>query len=311
MEKVEKARVLLIEDDAIWARYTAELIGDIADVDYEVVIAESYPAAVERMKQGGFDVCLVDIRLGAESGIDLIYEAARYLPLTPAVLVTGLDQNPALEEEAVDAGATDLIYKDELDTRSMRRVLHMALLRREANRRLQEEAILDDMTGLYNRTHFETCLGVEWQRSARTAEPLSLMLIDLDEFKSVNDNYSHQVGDLLLQAVSAQMKILVRKTDVPARLSGDEFAVLLPNTDLAQAKAAGEKILQGVSGIKLDCYDEISVSASIGCSSTAQGHLTAFALMRAADGASYAAKAAGKNQVREWTPELRQSDKTA
>lgn len=300
MEKIEKAHVLLIEDDAIWARFTAELISDIAEVSYDVVIAPNYEQAVARMKQGGFDICLVDVRLGNESGIDLIREASRYMPLCPVVLVTGLDQDPELEESAVDAGATDLIYKDELDMRALRRVLHMALLRREANRRLQQESIIDGLTGAFNRAHFDTCLAVEWQRCQRSGDPLSVMIIDLDCFKAVNDDNSHQAGDLLLQSVTNQLEVLARKTDIVARLGGDEFAILLPKTNASQAAAAATKMVQGIRSVQVVGHEHILVSASIGVSSSEQGHLTGFALLRAADAACYAAKNAGRDQAISW-----------
>ena len=159
---------------------------------------------------------------------------------------------------------------------------------------VQRQAVTDELTGLVNRRRFMTALAAEIARTSRVEQP-SLILADLDDFKLVNDRFGHPVGDDLLQAFAGAMQECLRDVDVAARLGGEEFAVLMPETSLAGALAVAERLRLLVEAPLLVRHDQgITATASFGVAELAQGE-DADEFLRRADAALYRAKAAGKN----------------
>lgn len=180
-----------------------------------------------------------------------------------------------------------------------------------AHERLRVQATTDALTGLSNRSHFEETLTARIEEAARYAQPLSVLLLDLDGFKRINDAYGHAAGDAVLAAVGATLRRELRASDLPARLGGDEFVALLPHTDAASALALAERVRAAIAAIAAPTGTTIAAiaaptgttigrpAASVGVAST-EGHagIDGAALVAAADRAAYAAKAAGKNAAR-------------
>ncbi len=169
--------------------------------------------------------------------------------------------------------------------------------------RLSEAATVDTLTGLWNRRVFEDRLADEVARYLRYGTPVSLLMLDLDAFKEVNDRSGHPVGDRVLAAVGSLLREDVRATDIPTRYGGDEFAVILPGTAKTDAYAAAEKLRAGVDALQVPSaeggYQEhIGVTASVGVASVSDQIASGTALMDAADRALYAAKQKGRDQVR-------------
>ena len=161
---------------------------------------------------------------------------------------------------------------------------------------VQRQAATDELTGLVNRRRFMAALGTEIARTSRVAQP-SLIIADLDDFKLVNDRFGHPVGDELLQVFAAQMLECLRDVDVAARLGGEEFAVLVPETSLGGALAVVERLRLRVDRPLLVRHGEdISGTASFGVAELAAGE-GADELLRRTDAALYRAKGAGKNRV--------------
>jgi diguanylate cyclase (GGDEF)-like protein/PAS domain S-box-containing protein len=178
--------------------------------------------------------------------------------------------------------------------------------RKELEQRLAALALTDGLTGLANRRAFDEGLELEWRLTQRAGAPMSLVLLDLDNFKTFNDNFGHQAGDDCLRAVAAAVKTTIRRpADIAARYGGEELAVILPNTDLAGATAMAEKIRVAVAGLSLphpgNPEGGYHISASLGAAtalSCAGGTLTMpSALLMAADTALYKAKNGGRNRV--------------
>lgn len=180
-----------------------------------------------------------------------------------------------------------------------RRVLERTLALEEANRQLQELAAHDSLTGLYNRRHFNDILTQLFAESARYQTDLTCMMIDLDNFKRVNDTLGHQTGDLLLQLTARAIKDSTRESDVAVRYGGDEFAVLLPRTTPEDARASAERLLQRFrETIQRELPEASIASLSIGLASRVREQpATAKALMQLADEALYLAKAGGKDRI--------------
>src|SRR5262249_49476024 len=130
---------------------------------------------------------------------------------------------------------------------------------------MEQLATIDSMTGLYNRRHFMVLAASEWSRFLRYYRSLSVLLIDIDHFKSVNDRYGHAVGDETLVHVANACLEGKRSSDIVGRLGGEEFAMLLPETDLYQARIVAERVCKSIAAMPLTTHSvHFNVSASIG-----------------------------------------------
>jgi diguanylate cyclase (GGDEF)-like protein/PAS domain S-box-containing protein len=170
-----------------------------------------------------------------------------------------------------------------------------------ARRRLEELAVKDGLTGLANRRRFDEAWEVEFRRAQREARPLSLLMIDIDNFKALNDAHGHPAGDRVLRRLAGLLAGFAQRAgDVAARYGGEEFALLLPHADGAQAEATAEQLRAAVAAPGTLTSDIIPITVSIGLATTDNSRLTALpeSLVQLADEALYAAKHAGKNRVR-------------
>ena len=168
-----------------------------------------------------------------------------------------------------------------------------------ANKRLELLAITDGLTGLYNRRYFRERLDQEFARSARYEQPLACMIIDIDNFKQVNDTYGHQIGDEVLRAVADYTKNACRKSDIVARFGGEELVIIMPLTPPEGAKGQAIRLLQGFRELRPPGLPpERVITASIGVAMLDRGAMPdAESLVRLADEAMYLAKRRGKNRV--------------
>lgn len=165
---------------------------------------------------------------------------------------------------------------------------------RAQNEELERLATHDPLTGCINRRRLFEVFEVEWKLSERHGHPLACAMVDVDHFKSVNDNHGHVVGDRVLARVSAALREAARETDVVARYGGEEFCVLLPHTDIAEAAAAAERFREAIAAIELP---GLSVTASLGVSVRSFGAADPQHLIDQADRALYAAKRSGRNRI--------------
>ncbi|MGG6311351.1 diguanylate cyclase domain-containing protein [Paenibacillus macerans] len=174
--------------------------------------------------------------------------------------------------------------------------------RKIAEKKLYELSVTDDLTELSNRRHFEKRLDEEIARSNRYGHPLSLMLIDLDHFKQINDTYGHPFGDLVLTTVANQLKQHVRDTDLVARWGGEEFAILMAETDSWEAKNIGERLLETIEATSIPVMEgdvdsefvHVTFSAGI---TTRTSDMIKEQIIESVDAALYASKNKGRNQV--------------
>jgi len=164
--------------------------------------------------------------------------------------------------------------------------------------RLMSQALVDPLTGIYNNRHFHEHLHVEYSRARRRNEALSLILIDLDHFKLINDNYGHVIGDKLLRRVAQAMKHCSREWETVARVGGEEFCVILATCNQQQAFTAAERFRQVVSQAVVSSEDgeDVRITASVGIASSSDVAGNEWDLYAAADKAMYQAKDAGRNR---------------
>lgn len=164
---------------------------------------------------------------------------------------------------------------------------------------LERLSVTDRLTELYNHGYFQQRLEEEFKRSERFGHAMSLIMLDIDDFKQFNDMYGHPKGDTILRAVSAVIRANLRDMDIAARYGGEEFVILLPETEMEGALAVAERVREGVEAIRaLDIAgDTVVGTVSVGASSYPAHATSALRLLESADAAMYRAKRAGKNRV--------------
>ncbi len=170
----------------------------------------------------------------------------------------------------------------------------------EANEKLREMALRDGLTSLYNHRYFQETLDREIGRARRYGHPISLIMIDIDHFKKINDTYGHQQGDVVLKGIGEIIKSTIRDSDIPARYGGEEFAIILPHIELKGAVACAERLRQKVENHSFNLNGtQITVTISLGVTSTfpAQKEVSKTALIEMADRALYHSKNSGRNKV--------------
>lgn len=176
--------------------------------------------------------------------------------------------------------------------------------RKALEARLEKQALTDPLTGLGNRRYLEGQAAMEIARAERSGTPLSLIAVDLDHFKRINDTYGHDVGDVVLQAFATLARQVLRDGDVLCRMGGEEFAVLLPDTDREQALRIAERLRVAVATtparVGRDATEDgtLAYTASLGVTLVSAGEATLKPAIKRADQGLYAAKETGRNRVR-------------
>jgi diguanylate cyclase (GGDEF)-like protein len=267
---------------------------------YRIVCAVDGEEALELLAREPVDIALLDIMMPRLSGMEVcrkIREDPRlkniYVIFLTA-LITGEDRVKGLE-----LGANDYITKPFYLPELMARISVGERLTRE-RRQMELQAAHDPLTGLYNRRTFEERFTHEFARTQRYGRPLSILMIDIDDFKKINDQYGHDQGDVVIKSVARVLGERMRKSDISARFGGEEFIVLLPEVPLEGALQAGEKIRQEISGLKFEppTANPFAATVSIGAASTSlRSYEDGHAVIKDADLALYKAKRSGKNKV--------------
>ena len=162
----------------------------------------------------------------------------------------------------------------------------------------------DSLTKLYNRRSLEARLNYAIDTASRYQHPLSIIMLDLDHFKNINDTFGHKAGDILLETIGAILGNSVRKSDTVARYGGEEFVIIIIETPLAEANEFAEELRKIIAeqSIRLDGGEDISITASLGVTSFPDHSKSSQKLLEKADSAMYMAKAAGRNQIKTFKP---------
>ena len=249
------------------------------------------------------DLVLLDVDMPNMTGL----EVCRRLKEDPAtadtpVIFLSVAAAVYTKVSGFDVGAVDYITKP-FDTAELRARVRAALRTKRYVDMLGIKAQVDALTGLWNRGYFNQRLADEVAASQRYGRTLTLIMLDLDHFKRINDEHGHPFGDRVLQSVGEMLSATMRATDAPCRYGGEEFAVILTETDINGARLAAERLRVGISKMSLISGSEVvSVTASMGIASTtaqAASELSVRSLLARADEALYSAKRAGRNAIHE------------
>jgi diguanylate cyclase (GGDEF)-like protein len=202
--------------------------------------------------------------------------------------------------EAIEVESVRLFGPRAAFVLQQKRVRQLNHLLEDTNERLAALALTDSLTGVANRRSFDACLQREWARTVRTHQPLALIILDLDFFKQYNDRYGHIMGDECLKRVANALQVGRRATDLQARIGGEEFSLLLPDTEIEGAMSVAETVRASIQRLQLPHANSPLgvVTASLGVATATAGRTdTPENLVRAADRALYEAKSQGRNRV--------------
>lgn len=304
-----KAKILLVEDN----KAQAAVIQDyLARSGYDIVHASDGMSGFKSAKTEQIDLILLDRVLPDMDGS----EVCRWIKLDsdtrdiPVIMLTARSASSD-RVSGLEAGADDYLPKpfdeSELNARiyaRLRAKIQQDELKNK-NRQLEDMltkveslAVVDPLTGLFNRRRFESILGSEFRRSERYQSPLSLMMLDLDHFKSINDTYGHQSGDAVLKECARLFQTIIRQVDTAARFGGEEFVILSPNVMKTSAALAAERIRKAVEAHAFPGLGAKTVTISIGVAGMPNPEITSEQqLLYAADMAMYEAKKKGRNKI--------------
>jgi two-component system cell cycle response regulator len=293
---------VLVADDSATVRVLVRM--QLESAGYDVVEAEDGQHALDAARGGQLDAVLLDVEMPVMDGFQTI-AALKDDPLTRDIPVVFLTSRCAGEDVvgALRAGAHDYLRKPPDPAELLARVaaaVEVTALRGELRRRtaeLDRMSRTDHLTDLFNRRHLDESLQAMIASSRRHTLPVSVLLVDVDHFKQVNDRYGHEAGDIVLQAVAASLLDAVRLEDVLGRWGGEEFLVLAPFTDTGGALTLAERLRTGVAAASIPTpAGDVQVTISIGGATAVAPGTAVDVVLRAADEQLYAAKEAGRDR---------------
>ncbi len=304
------ARVLIVEDSRTQAEWLAQVL---SREGYEVHIAADGREAIKRVRSDPPDLVLLDMILPDMDGLEVLRivkarSEDQFIPVILLSVKSDLDSRVA----GLRIGADDFLAKPFADAEIQARaaaMLRIKLLQdqlRSAKSQLEKLSVTDGLTGLYNHRHFEDRLREEFRRCQRYSDPVSLLMMDLDHFKDVNDLYGHPFGDRVLRETAELLRTSVREPDICSRYGGEEFAIILPKTHLQGALTVAERIFKALrqKTYPLEVSGEASKPSAVRVTASAglaffpsKDVTTPELLVKFADEALYRAKREGRDTI--------------
>jgi diguanylate cyclase (GGDEF)-like protein len=296
--------ILIVDDDVVDRELVTRILRR-SNISCHITEVESVDAAIEELQKTQFDVVLLDYNLPQRNGIELLLEIkSLHNRYDMAVIMMSTSKEDELALSCITAGAQDFLVKTEINAFRLQRAIVNSQARSDLEKRLynsyqrsKELAERDSLTGISSRYHFDESLVNDIKSNERNKTTLALLLIDLDHFKYVNDNYGHDVGDSLLIEVVKRIHNCLRGNELFARLGGDEFAITLNNISSANnATYVAQRIIDALSEPFTIDNHVISSAASIGIAICPDDSVNPKELFKYADIAMYKAKSKGRNQ---------------
>jgi two-component system cell cycle response regulator len=302
--KLDKpVHILSVEDNDLDYQKIITTMGHSKQIQIER--AEDIDIGFERLAEKSFDLIFVDYALPSGNALDFIAKMEKRQLEIPVVVITGKGDE-MIASQVIQRGAYDYLPKSRISKKALTRIIHNTMekfrMKTEINQAMEKMAELstkDELTNLYNRRYFMESAEREVAGTARYGQALSFLMLDLDFFKQINDNYGHPAGDAVLTQTARLLKKSIRRYDVACRYGGEEFAVIMPNTRLTDARIFCERLRKKIEKATVR-YDskKIRFTVSIGLAQFIPESDKSIAhLIKRADDGLYAAKQQGRNRV--------------
>ncbi|MHA6288103.1 GGDEF domain-containing response regulator [Maricaulis sp. CAU 1757] len=299
----EVLSVLICESSQVQVRILSRVL---EEAGYKVHTVSSAEQALETLRAMPIDIFLTGIEVGAVNGLEACWtlKSDSETKSVYTIVLTASGEDRRLEE-SLDAGADDFIRKP-VNMTELRARLRAASRLVRMQKQFRRMAETDSLTGTANRRAFMQYLEVQVDRAGKEGSDLSVIMVDLDHFKTINDTHGHAAGDAVLIETVTTVQRCLRERDLLGRLGGEEFAVVLPGASRSAAARAAERIRAAIAALRLksEAGADIPVTASLGVAPLlGNGSLeTGETLLQLADDALYVAKETGRNRV-EFAPE--------
>jgi two-component system cell cycle response regulator len=299
----ESGKILVVDDNV----RTAQRLAQAIERQHAVHLEADPAVALQRLNSGNFDLVMVSLSLAAADGLRLCsqirsIERLRHIPII--VLVDPGAESRLLR--GLDLGVNDYILRpvdrNEMLARvrtQVRRRRYTEFLRNRLEQSV-EAAVTDPLTGLHNRRYMENHLRTLVDEALHKGRTLSLMVADIDHFKQVNDRFGHDAGDVVLREFALRLKRNTRGIDLACRMGGEEFVVIMPDTDIEKAGRVAERLRSGTAAEPFrigQAGDSIRLTASVGIACLELADDTSETIFKRADNALYSAKRTGRNRV--------------
>jgi len=289
-----QTKTILIVDDTV---SNLDILADIL-AEYDVVDATNGQDALDILEEEKIDLILLDIMMPEMDGFE-VCEKIKENPKTqdiPIIFITAKTDESSIEK-AYDIGGSDYVTKPFLPKELKARV-KKELNIQDMVMELKMMASTDPMTKLYNRRYFTKISKHILNLAKRENQDISIIMLDIDKFKTINDTYGHDVGDEVIISLADTLIKHQRKSDIVCRYGGEEFVILLPNTSLDGAKTTAEYIRENVEKLDINIGDKtLKFTVSLGVSSVKDDESSIEKSLKRADEALYEAKKSGRNKV--------------
>ena len=256
-------KVLLVESDEAYIGELNDGLSRARSADLQLEAVEELSQALARLSQGGFDAILLSLDLTDSRGMVTFDRAYAFAPDVPIIVLTGEPDEEAAVA-TVQGGAQDYLVKSEITTPMLVRAVRHAIERHRLFSALRSLSLIDDLTGLYNRRGFSD-LGEQYLKLARrSGRGVTMVYLDLDRFKTINDSLGHHVGDRALIKVADILRATFRRSDIIARLGGDEFGVLALEAADESSELLVERLRERVQDFNDTSPEPYQLSVSVG-----------------------------------------------
>ena len=304
----KKFQILLIEDShSVGTKFAHAIKTDDTEARglswlRTVKTAPSNSDGLKKVKTFQPDLIILDIVTDGTDGFEVLRELKRSYDTKDIPVIIIADFNAEEHEEAgLSLGAVDYISKPIKEKIALARIaVHQKII--EHIRKIKHESMYDPLTNVFNRRSFDIQAKLLWEYCIREKQSISLLLLDIDNFKFFNDEYGHMQGDIALQILANSLLSTKRRTvDTVFRWGGEEFAIILPGSNLESSMMLGEMFRKKISNLKIPLAEggkTLSITVSVGVASMTPDENKSFdTLIKEADKAMYMAKEAGKNRV--------------
>ncbi len=277
-----------------------EVRSALSEAEFDILSVDNEEVAINMVSntEEPFDMVLVDEKLFFLDGVGFVIFMRKVLKNKSMPVILLMDEVDCSDIcDLYDSGVVDFIRRPIAPQELLARI-RGAQNTRNYIEEITRLANYDELTGLFNRRTFFNILGSRFNEAVRYKKNMSLCMIDVDNFKSINDNYGHTAGDMVLSSIATSMLSRIRTSDVAGRYGGEEFILLFPETVSKRAYVAAERIRRQIEKLEFDYLNGEHVTLSIGIAQFEEFiHKSFEDLIREADRALYAAKDAGKNRV--------------